>query len=63
MIIAAFSTATADQLPAGKTRIATIHVQIIGNKEPKFELKLQTAADSNGNKISIEVSFEERKVK
>jgi|SRR5439155_20026606 len=63
VIIAAFSTATADKLPAGKTRVATIHVQIIGDSEPRFELKLQTAGDAEGKKISVEASFEERKAK
>ena len=62
-IIAAFSTDAADKLPKGKTRVATIHVQIKGAVEPKFEIKLQAAADAGGNKIAAEASVEERKTK
>lgn len=61
VIIAAFNTAAADKLPLGKTRIATIHLQIIGDSSPQFQLTLQTAANSDGNRISADASFEERK--
>jgi hypothetical protein len=63
VIIAAFSTASADNLPAGKTLVATIHLQIIGAEDPRFEVKLQTAGDAAGHKISVEAGFEERKTK
>jgi hypothetical protein len=63
VIIAAFSTESASKLPTGKTKVATIHIQITGPQEPAFELKLQTAADSQGNKISVEASFDEQKAK
>jgi hypothetical protein len=39
IIIAAFSTA--GNLPKGRTRVATIHLQIIGQVEPQSELKLK----------------------
>jgi len=61
VIIASFSTATASTLPRGKTRVATIHIQVSGDQEPKFEIKLQTAGDSQGHKISAQATFEERK--
>jgi hypothetical protein len=61
VIIAAFSTAAADKLPSGKTRIATIHLQITGDVTPQFQLTLQTAANSDANRISADASFEERK--
>jgi hypothetical protein len=61
VIIAAFNTAAADKLPSGKTRIATIHLQIVGDTAPQFELKLQVAANPDGNRISADASFEERK--
>jgi hypothetical protein len=61
VIIAAFSTEGGSKLPVGRTRVATIHLQIIGSVEPQFELRVQTAADSEGKKISVEASFEERK--
>ena len=63
VVIAAFSTASADKLPAGRTRVATIHLQTTGAEPVRFALNFQTAADFQGNKISAEASFEERKVK
>lgn len=52
VIIAAFSTDEPEHLPSGKTRVATIHIETIGEKRPAFDLKLQAAADSTGKKIS-----------
>jgi len=60
VIIAAFSTAAAENLPTGKTRVATVHLQTT-LKTPQFELKLQTAGDASGNKIAVQASFAERK--
>lgn len=56
IIIAAFSTA--GNLPKGRTRVATIHLQIIGQVEPQYELKLIVAADSDAKEIPAEISFE-----
>ena len=63
VIIAAFSTNTVDNLPVGKTRVATIHFQLRGAATPEFQLKLAVAADARGNKIHAEVSARERKPK
>src|SRR5437899_2149577 len=63
VIIAAFSTAAATQLPTNKTRVARIHLQVTGANQPQFYLKLQAAADSEGRNISTETVFEERKPK
>jgi hypothetical protein len=60
VIIASFSTAT--DLPAGRTRVATIHYQTTDTQPPRFELKLQTAGDAQGNKLPAQASFEERKM-
>ena len=62
VIIASFSTAAAATLPTGKTRVATIHIQVSGDHEPQFQIKLQTAGDSRGRKISAQATFEERKL-
>lgn len=51
VIIADFNTANADHLPSGRTRIATIHVQITGDIEPKFDAKLIVAATIDGRAI------------
>ncbi|MHC4583188.1 MAG: hypothetical protein ACYS3N_01580 [Planctomycetota bacterium] len=56
IIIAAFNTGS--ELPKGRIRIATIHLQIIGNAEPDYELKLIVAADADANEISAKISFE-----
>jgi hypothetical protein len=58
VIIAAFSTDA--NLPNGKTRVATIHLQIIGDQSPGYSVKLAVAADAGGNKTSAEATFEER---
>ena len=58
VVIAAFSTDK--QLPSGKTRVATIHLQVSGDAEPKIELRLQVIADADGKKISAKTSFEMR---
>jgi len=56
IIIAAFNTGS--DLPKGRTRIATIHLQIIGDAEPQYELKLAVAADADGKEIPAEITFE-----
>jgi len=49
IIIAAFNTG--GNLPKGRTQVATIHLQIIGDVEPQYELKLIVAADADGKEI------------
>ena len=56
IIIAAFSTGS--NLPKGRTQIATIHLQIIGDAEPQYELKLIVAADADAKEIPAEITFE-----
>ncbi|MCP4259975.1 MAG: hypothetical protein GY774_21045 [Planctomycetes bacterium] len=56
IIIAAFNTGS--ELPKGRTRITTIHLQIIGDAEPDYELKLIVAADADANEIPAKISFE-----
>ena len=60
VIIAAFNTAAADKLPKGKTRVATVHWQVSGTKEPQYVVKLQIAADDEANTIPCEVTVEPR---
>ena len=57
VIIAAFNTGNKN--PIGKTRVATIHVQVL--RRPDYRLKLHTAADSEGTPIPVHASFTERK--
>lgn len=56
IIIAAFSTQRV--LPKGRTRIATLHLQILSDAEPQYELKLIVAADADGKEIPAKISFE-----
>jgi hypothetical protein len=60
-ILAAFSLDSPDKLPSGKTRVATIHLQVSGSAPLEMEIKLVVAADSNGTKISAAATAEERK--
>jgi len=55
IIIAAFNTGS--ELPKGRTRIATIHLQIIGDAEPDYELKLTVAADANAKEIPAKIDI------
>jgi len=61
VIIAAFSTSSGDKLPKGKTRVATIHLQITGERNPDCAVQLETAATLEGRRIPVETTFEERK--
>jgi len=56
IIIAAFNTG--QDLPKGRTRIATIHLQIVGDTEPEYELNLTVAADADGREIPAKIAFE-----
>jgi hypothetical protein len=56
IIIAAFNTGK--DLPTGRTRIATIHLQIIGSTQPEYQLTLTVAADADGKEIPAKISFE-----
>ncbi len=58
VIIAYFSTAAADALPRGKVRIATIHVQIVGDIQPKYDAKITVAATVDGEPIDAELILE-----
>jgi hypothetical protein len=55
-IVAAFNTGT--DLPAGKTRVATVHVMVTGPAEPEYDLKLTVAAASDGTNLPAAISFE-----
>jgi hypothetical protein len=61
IIIAAFNTG--GDLPAGRTRIAALHLQIIGDVEPEYELKLIVSADAEGKELSAKLSLEKGDIK
>ncbi len=51
VIIGAFSTAPTGSLPTGRTRIATIHVQVTGDRQPEYKAELNVAATADGGAI------------
>ncbi len=57
IIIAAFNTG--HDLPTGSTRVARLHLRIISPNEPKYDLKLESAADASGNRIDAAVRMGE----
>ena len=58
VVLGAFSTAK--ELPIGKTRVATIHVQVL-DPSVQYRLKVHTAANPGGERISVKATFKERK--
>jgi len=61
--LAAFSTAAADRLPKGRTRVATVHVQVSGRVQPEFTVKVEAAANAGGKKISMEAVIKAKESK
>jgi hypothetical protein len=61
VIIAAFNTASSAQLPQGRTRVATIHVQISGDEPPEYRIELAVAAGPDGRMTPAQADFSERK--
>ncbi len=59
-ILAAFNTAPVDTLPKGRTRVATIHVQVTGATAPAYAVKLEVAANHEGSRVAGHTSFQER---
>ena len=54
VVLAAFSTDT-DRLPVGKTRVATLHLQVTGDvAPPTYVAKVIVAADAAGAKVEAE---------
>lgn len=56
IVIAAFNTGR--DLPHGRTRIATVHLQILGDAEPQYELKLIVAANTEGENLAAKLTLE-----
>lgn len=57
IIIAAFST-DAD-LPTGRSRIATVHLQVRGEAVGEYELTLTVSADAQGKPIPATITFQQ----
>ena len=63
VILGAFSTAPAAQLPRGEMRIASVHCLVSGDSPPVFRATVSAAATSDGQPISIQVNVKERNEK
>lgn len=61
IIIAAFSTS--NDLPTDRSRVATVHLQIIGDIQPKYKLSLMVAVNADGEKIPAKITFEKGELK
>lgn len=60
IIIGAFSTQSAAELPAGRTRIATLHVRIPPGGEPDWHTTLDVCATEGGDAIDGTVTLQQR---
>src|SRR4051812_25706787 len=54
IVIAAFNTG--DDVPAGRTRVARVHVQVTG-AEPEWSLKVQSAGTKDGSRIEAKAEI------
>jgi hypothetical protein len=61
VILAAFSTNSPALLPAARTRVATVHIQLLGPSAPLYALNVEAAADAEGRRILAHATCEERK--
>ena len=60
VIIAAFTTG--ENLPAGRSRVARIHVQLQGPGVKEYETKLRVSATTDGKRVPAELSIEKSEV-
>jgi hypothetical protein len=58
IIVADYSLAEPAALPAGRIRVATVHVRLSGNRAPVFELQLMAAGNAAGRSIAAEAVYE-----
>jgi len=63
VVVAAFNTASPGQLPHGRTRIATIHIQTPASVVKQYELKVEAAATPAGEVITVRAEAIERTAK
>jgi len=63
VVIAAFNTANPGQLPRGRMRIATIHLQTSAGVARQYELKVEAAATPTGETITVRAEAVERNAK
>ena len=58
IIVADYSMRPAGALPAGRSRVATIHIQLEGSADPDYVLNLMAAGGANGEPIQASIDFD-----
>ena len=58
IIVADYSMRQDVELPTGRNRLATIHMQIVGTAEPVYVLNLMAAGSANGEPIQASIDFD-----
>jgi hypothetical protein len=61
IIIAAFNTG--NDLPAGRTRVARIHLRVAGPVEPEYSVELEAAGSRDGHRIDATATCERGELK
>jgi hypothetical protein len=56
IILATFSTQ--DELPTGKTKVATLHMIVTGDIVPEYEVIVKVVADADGKAIDAKITLE-----
>lgn len=59
-ILAAYNTADADKLPTGRITVATLHLQVSGDVQPEYEIRLDACASVDGQNIPATVSLQSK---
>jgi hypothetical protein len=60
VILAAFNTAAAQDLPSARTRVASVHLRVLGKTRLTYAVKVTAAASIGGKKITVVPTVEER---
>ena len=58
IIVAHYSMSPADELPTGRSRIATVHVQLGGSADPDYLLNLMAVGGADGEPIQASIDFD-----
>ena len=58
IIVADYSMRPAEELPVGRSRIATVHVQLEGPADPDYVLSLMAAGGADGEPIEASIDFD-----
>ena len=58
IVVADYSMRPAAELPTGRSRVATIHIQLEGAAEPDYVLSLMAAGGADGGPIQAAIDFD-----